>query len=187
MRTISGLFDTREQAEAAVTALHAAGIDNDDISLVRPGDGDDTDAVEGAGVGAAVGGVLGALAAFAIPGIGPVVGAGWLAASLAGAAAGGVAGGLIGALSDAGVDEADAHVYAESVRRGSTLVTARVDETQQEAATAILNRSGSVNLGTRREEYATSGWDRFDEKSTPWTGEAGGTPTASSRIVPPAR
>lgn len=186
MRTISGLFDTRHQAEAAVDALGDAGIDSGNISLVRPGDDADGDAVEGAGVGAAVGGVLGALAAFAIPGIGPVVGAGWLAATLTGAAAGGVAGGLIGALSDAGIDEADAHVYAEGVRRGNTLVTARVDDAQVDAATAILSRSGSVDVGSRREQYTKSGWDRFDDAGEPWLG-VGDRPLGAAEYIPPTR
>ena len=187
MRTVTGLFDTRGEAESAMSALRAAGINSDDISLVRPGHDNDNDTAQGIGVGAAVGGVLGALATFAIPGVGPVVGAGWLAATLAGAAAGGVAGGLIGALSDAGVDEADAHVYAESIRRGSSLVTARVDETQADAAQAILNRSGSVDLGNRREQYTSSGWDRFDETGGLWTGDSDQRPLGSSGSVPPVR
>ncbi|WP_457939325.1 hypothetical protein [Mesorhizobium sp. 10J20-29] len=181
MRTISGLFDTREQAEAAVDALGEAGIGSENISLVRPGhEDDDDDGLEGAAVGATVGGVLGALAAFAIPGIGPVVGAGWLAAALTGAAAGG----LIGALADAGIDEDDAHVYAEGIRRGNTLVTARVEDAQVDAAAAILNQSGSLDLGSRREEYRSSGWNRFDENGEPWLDER---QRASSLQVPPVR
>lgn len=180
MRTISGLFDTREQAEAAVDALGEAGVNSDNISLVRPGHDDDDDGLEGAAVGATVGGVLGALAAFAIPGIGPVVGAGWLAAALAGAAAGG----LIGALADAGIDEEDAHVYAEGIRRGNTLVTARVDEAQVDATTAILNQSGSVDLGNRREDFAKSGWNGFDETAEPWLGDLS---AASLQTIPPTR
>ena len=89
----------------------------------------------GAGIGAAVGGIGGLLAGLgliAIPGIGPVVAAGWLAATAAGAAGGALvgaaAGGLVGALTQAGVPENDAHVYAEGIRRGGTLVTAKVDE-----------------------------------------------------------
>jgi hypothetical protein len=66
----------------------------------------------------------------AIPGVGPVVAAGWLAATTLGAVTGavacGAAGGLIGALTDSGVPEEHAHVYAEGVRRGGTLVTARL-------------------------------------------------------------
>src|SRR3954464_1540296 len=99
METISGLFNTHDEAKAAVAALEEAGVPSADISVIGPeGSASTTDAGEGAGVGAAIGGVGGLLAslgAFAIPGIGPVVGAGWLVATLAGAAAGGLAGGLI--------------------------------------------------------------------------------------------
>ncbi|MBU0583494.1 MAG: hypothetical protein KKB66_13345 [Alphaproteobacteria bacterium] len=180
MRTVSGLFDTRDQAEAAVDALGEAGIGSENISLVRPGHDDADDGLEGAAVGATVGGVLGALAAFAIPGIGPVVGAGWLATALTGAAAGG----LIGALADEGIDEEDAHVYAEGIRRGNTLVIARVEDAQVDAATAILGQSGSVNVSSRREEFVRSGWDRFDENGDPWLDER---MHASSLQVPPGR
>ena len=55
-----------------------------------------------------------------------MVAAGWLVATAAGAAAGGLTGGIIGALTQAGVSDEDAQVYAEGVRRGGTLVTARV-------------------------------------------------------------
>ncbi len=171
MRTVSGLYDTYEQASNAVAALEDAGISSDDISVVSPDagtvsatDSGGSGTAEGAGVGAALGGIGGLLAglgAFAIPGIGPVVGAGWLAATLVGAAAGGVAGGLLGSLTDAGIDERDAHVYAEGVRRGGTLVIARVDEAQADAAQAILGKSGSIDTGLRRSEYETGGWAGF--------------------------
>ena len=36
MKIISGLFDTREEAERAVDALEDAGIASDDISVIGP-------------------------------------------------------------------------------------------------------------------------------------------------------
>jgi uncharacterized protein (TIGR02271 family) len=125
----------------------------------------------GAGIGAAVGGTAGLLAGLglmAIPGVGPVVAAGWLVATAAGALAGATAGGLIGALTQAGVSEEDAHVYAEGVRRGGTLVTARVPDNDRSRLQGILDRSG-VDIGRRREAYRQSGWNQFDEKSQPYT------------------
>jgi len=62
----------------------------------------------------------------AIPGIGPVAATGWLAATAAGAAAGSLAGGALGVVSQAGVSGEEAHAIAECLRRGATLVTARV-------------------------------------------------------------
>src|SRR6185312_712604 len=140
MKTITGLFDNYDDAKDSVAELEATGIPNSDISLVaNNSDGwydDDRseageDAAGGAGIGAVVGGaggLLTGLGIMAVPGVGPVVAAGWLAATavgaIAGAAVGGAAGGIIGAMTDSGIPESDAHVYAEGVRRGGTLVTA---------------------------------------------------------------
>lgn len=171
MRVVTGLFDTKDEAETAMDALNDAGVPSDEITLVGPGGADGGNAAGGAAVGATVGGVGGLLAglgAFAIPGIGPVIGAGWLAATLAGAAAGGVAGGVIGALTDAGVDEREAHVYAEGVRRGGWLVSARVDDEQEDAAAAILSQSNAIDVTERRTQYESGGWTGFDPVGDPW-------------------
>jgi hypothetical protein len=97
----------------------------------------------------------------AIPGVGPVVAAGWLAATaagaVAGAVAGGAAGGLISALTDSGVSEADAHVYAEGVCRGGTLVTPKVEDAMAVKAQAILKRSNWVDPAERRNAYTAEG------------------------------
>jgi uncharacterized membrane protein len=175
MRTISGLYDTYDQARLAVEELEDSGIPSRDISIVAPGghDQDGTQDVDGtvagAGLGAAVGGVGGLLsemASFAIPGIGPVVGAGWLVTTLIGAATGGAVGGLLGFLTDAGVEEKDAHVYAEGIRRGSALVLARVDETQVAAGREILGRSSDT--AALRREFEADGWAGFDDSADPW-------------------
>lgn len=182
-KTATGLFDDYSDARAAVSALEAQGIPSDDISIVsnnvderRTGD---TNAAEGAGAGAGlgaavggVGGLLTGLGVMAIPGVGPVVAAGWLAATAAGAAAGavagGAAGGLIGAMTESGVPEEHAHVYAEGVRRGGTLVTARVDDSLYPEAEAILTRSNLVDPIERRAAYAEQGWTRFDDTLDPY-------------------
>ncbi|MCV9967469.1 hypothetical protein OIU34_37190 [Pararhizobium sp. BT-229] len=182
-KTVTGLFDHYSDATSAVKLLKAAGIPDSDISIVsnnadgRYKDSDvGEDAGAGAGIGAAVGGVGGLLTGLgimAIPGVGPVVAAGWLAATAAGAVAGavvgGAAGGLIGALTDSGVDERDAHVYAEGVRRGGTLVTAKVDDGRTAEAEAILQRANWVDLPTRRSVYEGQGWTRFDDASEPYS------------------
>ncbi|MFC3073562.1 general stress protein [Shinella pollutisoli] len=183
MRTVSGLFDDYSDASAAVSALEASGVPSDDISIVSNNAGDrltkESNAAEGAGAGAGigaavggVGGLLTGLGIMAIPGVGPVVAAGWLAATAAGAAAGavagGAAGGLIGALTESGVPEEHAHVYAEGVRRGGTLVTARVDDSLYDEAEAILRRSNWVDPAERRAAYTAQGWSRFDETLDPY-------------------
>src|SRR6478752_3076434 len=178
MRTVTGLFDDYTDASSAVSALEAAGVPSDDISIVSNNANDRhsvnqsgaaTGAESGAGVGAVLGGAGGLLAGLgimAIPGVGPVVAAGWLAATavgaVGGAVVGGAAGGIVGALTDSGVPEHDAHVYAEGVRRGGTLVTAKVDDQLVPEAERILGQANSVNLQERRGEYQADGWTGFD-------------------------
>ena len=107
-------------------------------------------AAKGAGIGGALGGGAGLLAGLgllAIPGLGPVVAAGWLAATAAGAAAGAATGGIVGALVDAGVNREHADVYSESIRRGGTMVTARV---RDEEAAARRGDDGDLQAGRPR-------------------------------------
>jgi hypothetical protein len=125
----------------------------------------------GAGIGAALGGAAGLLAGLgllAIPGLGPVVAAGWLASTATVAAAGAIGGGVIGALTQAGVPEDEAHAYAEGVRRGGTLVTARVPEADRARYEAILDTS-SVNIRDRSQAYRKAGWKKFDPSAPPFS------------------
>jgi len=98
MQTVSRVYDTYSQAQAAVTAIEAAGVPAAEVSLVankyvseKYADVDDVSkAGAGAGIGGALGGGAGLLAGvglLAIPGLGPVVAAGWLVATAAGAKA----------------------------------------------------------------------------------------------------
>lgn len=195
--TISRLYDDYAAASQAVLDLEAAGLSSSEISIVasnadnwyrgsRTGtrtrrvdkDHDGTDdriegAEAGAGIGAVLGGAAGLLAGLgliAIPGIGPVVAAGWLVATGAGLVAGGAAGGIIGALTQAGVSKEEAHVYAEGVRRGGTLVSARVPDRERTRYEAILDRS-AINIRERGEAYRRAGWKGFDESAPPYTPE----------------
>lgn len=187
-QTVSALYDSYESATAAVRDLEAMGVPHSDISLVannaderyganRTGEAGD-DAGKGAGLGAALGGAGGLLAGLgmlAIPGLGPVVAAGWLASTavgaVTGAVVGGAAGGIIGSMTEAGVPERDAHVYAEGVRRGGTLVSARVDDARATEANAVLQRNKSVNLETRGQAYRDAGWTSFDPNAPNFTRE----------------
>lgn len=176
MITVNGLFDIYSDADNAVEELHKLGLDSGNISViahdvdrVEPETNASEGAVTGASVGGAVGGLGGLLAGvgmLAIPGVGPVVAAGWLAATLAGVAAGavagGAAGGIIGALSEAGVPEEDAHFYAESLRRGSTLVSVRAPDNQANDVRSILMRNRAVDPAARRLQYESEGWTTFD-------------------------
>ena len=188
--TISCLYDNYSDAQIAVGKLEAAGVPHSDISIVannsdgshvigkkdRDHDGvdDRADAAgKGAGVGAGVGGAAGLLAGLgllAIPGLGPVVAAGWLAATAVGAAVGATTGGLVGALTEAGVSKEDADHYAEGVRRGGTLVTAKVADADKVRLDAVLQTS-SVNLMDRSASWKKSGWTGYNPTSQPYDAE----------------
>lgn len=187
IKTFTHLYDTYDQAAAVVTQLEAAGVPHSDISLVGsnhdnrvaatpatttgtvdPVVDPETRAGTGASVGTLVGGGAGLLAgigALAIPGVGPLVAAGWLIATLTGAGAGAAAGGLLGSLTGAGVHEKDAHVYAEGVRRGGTLVTVRANDAGAAKIEEILAGSGAVDVNTRRASYESNDWSSFDDKA----------------------
>lgn len=190
-KAISRLYDSYTEAQRAVTALEAAGVPHSDISIVannsdewygndqkvdRDHDGKDDRAEgarTGAGIGAGIGGAAGLLTGLgllAIPGVGPVVTAGWLVATAVGAAAGAATGGIVGGLTEMGVSKEEADVYAEGVRRGGTLVSARVDDAMASQYEAVLDRS-SVNIQERGAAYRKSGWSTFDPAAKPYGAE----------------
>jgi len=167
--TVNGLFPAQSDAAAAVREIKAAGVPEAEISLVSntsldQGDersaGDKTVdnnmAETGTADGAAIGGVLGGgagllagLGALTIPGLGPVVGAGWLVTTAIGAAVGASGGGIIGALVGAGVDNDDAQIYVEGIRRGGTLVSVRVSDDQVPTIESIMIKyKGMAQDGT---------------------------------------
>ncbi|WP_068081510.1 hypothetical protein [Novosphingobium rosa] len=192
---VTRLFDNFSDAQHAVLELERVGVPHGDISLVshqkggghavadvrEPHDHTAGDAAaRDAGVGAALGGVIGAgggalagLGLLAIPGLGPVIAAGWLASAAVGAAVGGAvvagAGGIVGALTHSGVSREEADVYAESVRRGGTLVSAKVDDDLVLTAQTALDNTPYVDIAQRRTYYQGQGWTAFDDRLDPYT------------------
>ena len=195
--TISRLYNNYTDAQAAIQNLEAAGVNHGDISVLasnadewykegktgKPGTFPDRDldrsddraeaAGAGAGIGAVAGGAAGALAGLglmAIPGVGPLVAAGWLVSTLAGAAAGGTTGGIVGALTQTGVGKDEADVYAEGLRRGGAVVSARVPDADAASLQAAMDRS-AVSASDRGAAYRKDGWTRFDPGATPYTAD----------------
>lgn len=184
-QVIIGSFDDVDEADRAYRDLLAAGFPHTDLNLVisnaRSRSGDrgifESETVEAGSTttrGAVAGGVLGGAAGLAaglmgltLPGIGAIAGIGAIIATLAGASAGAVAGGLLGSLTDMGVHRADAELYAESVRRGGSLVTARADIGKAEDATAIMRRHGAIDIAARAEEWRATGWTGHDPSAEP--------------------
>ena len=188
-QTITRLFDKYSDATAAVQKLEALGVPHSDLSIIASNaDGahgahdhqhghdhdvnDHGDVTRGTSTGAVLGGAGGLLAGLgllAIPGLGPLVAAGWLAATAAGAglgALGGAATGtIVGALKEAGHTDEEAHVYSEGVRRGGSLLSARVPDELAAQAEAVLHSHNSVDAATRGAAYRNQGWSGFDENA----------------------
>jgi hypothetical protein len=174
MKTVVGLFDTHAHAEAAAHALERAGISHEDISLIANNASGQLNMAEAAptektsladaeaetGKGAVVGGVAGlllGLAALAIPGLGIIAAAGWLTTMVTGALVGaGV--GLVGALNGAGIPHEEAAYYTEGVRRGGTLLAARVQDDRTDEIAQMLSANGAVNINERAAQYRQEGF-----------------------------
>ena len=191
--TITRLYNSYGDGRAAVRQLEVAGVAHNDISIIASNadnwynNGKDTfpdrdldgkgDRAEAAGTGAAIGataggaaGLLTGLGLMAIPGVGPVVAAGWLVATLTGVAVGGVTGGAVGALTQAGISKEDVGVYAEGLRRGGAVVSARVADNDAARLQAIMDRS-AVRVEDRAAAYRKSGWKAFDPNATPYNAD----------------
>ena len=159
VKTVIGLFETRDQAERAVSALRNGGF-HEEISIVAADKGKATRQHGNEGMGAnegsvssgiSTGGVIGGLAglamgagALAIPGIGPIIAAGPIAGLLSGAATGGIAGGLI----DWGIPAERGKYYEGKVREGKILASVRTDETKIFSAADILRKNGAMDVET---------------------------------------
>ncbi|CAA9238773.1 MAG: hypothetical protein AVDCRST_MAG93-1230 [uncultured Chloroflexia bacterium] len=159
----SAVFDSRTEAERAVSQLRSAGVSDSDISIVAQQDGKNTstdgagektgDFVSKAALGAGAGALLG-IAALAIPGVGPLVAAGAIAesaiggAALTGTALGAAAGGLTSLLTKHGISDEDARYYEDSINRGGVFVS--VDSSasvERERVSEILHHAGGHSSG----------------------------------------
>jgi hypothetical protein len=187
MQTLVALYRNFTDAQNAVDALVRSGVDRNMISLVANNvtgeyssyvrDGEDAvNADEVAAFGAASGGIIGALAglgALAIPGIGPVIAAGPLIAALTGGAIGALAGaptgGLVaGLVKTHHMDDVDAELYAEGVRRGETLLSVQVDEANVSRTRDTLNKYNPTDVHNESTSWRSEGWSKFDESATPY-------------------
>jgi hypothetical protein len=194
---VIGLFPDFHTARGAVDALRKSGFGDGEIGVIAqertvPGrvghrndlapaaiaaDAAESHAVEAAVEGAALGGLAGlalAAAAIVIPGVGPVFAAGVLGSLLAsagaGAAAGAVTGGLLGALTDMGVEDEEAEVYAEGVKRGGVLVTVHTADERVVDARRVLYDRGALNVEDHRDRWEEEGWSGYDAEAAPAEG-----------------
>ena len=179
-RIASAVFDSRDEAERALSELRSAGISENAISIVGQSDQDGGssttlgrddndlgdrnsddeakgDVVKGAAIGTGAGALLG-IAALAIPGVGPLAAAGAIAASAIptgaaiGAGAGLAAGSIAGLLSSHGVDDEDSRYYEDRINQGGYFVAVHADQAggSFEQAREILMRNGGHSASQPR-------------------------------------
>jgi hypothetical protein len=186
-RTVVGVFNSVQDAQAAVRELESMGVSRESVSIVAnknavgydsmdAADRDKaSDVVADAGIGAAIGGVggllLSAAGAITLPVIGPILAAGPIAAALTGAGIGAAAGGLIGALTESGIPEEHAKYYAEGVRRGDVLVTVRAEERRADQVCDILDRHNAVDVDERVQNWRDRGWSGYQTDAKPYTND----------------
>ena len=162
MTYVAGVFDSRKEADAAVSKLLDTGFKKEDLSLIvsdhahhaifsAPTDDESTRTIEGGAAGALIGGALGALIAgltlvgvIVVPGSGLLV-VGPLVAALSGAGAGAAAGGLSGALISAGFAVDEAKRYEEEIKQGKAVIVVHTTDEMAQAARVAL-RSGNATV-----------------------------------------
>lgn len=140
--TVTAIFDTREEAEAALFSLEKMGVNKDQVTMLVSEDTrrrhfgfvESTKAEEGATAGAAVGGLIGAIymglasaGTLVVPGLN-LIASGALVSTLAGLGTGTVTGGLIGALIGMGIPEHEAKLFEAQVRSGSILLAVEASD-----------------------------------------------------------
>jgi len=153
--TAVGVFDRREQAEAAIVELRQAGFRLENLGvLARSPPESETEPGRSVAAGTIGGASLGALAgiavlAGAIPPLGPVIAGGALAGLLASTVAGAAVGGIVGGLYELGVPEEEGRFYEAELAAGGHLIPARAGGRYEEAV-AIIRRHGGRDWTNRR-------------------------------------
>lgn len=177
MEIVTGIFQSRADAEGAIQSLQALGVPRGRIGLLTPGETPRqvaasvrTSETEGPGMGAALGGTVGgamgvaggasvgaALASVLVPGVGPVIAGGLIGAALlgTGGALTGVAAGeaLEEGLAD-GLPHDELYLYEDALRNGRSVIIAFAED--EESATAARNamqRNNAESIDAARENW----------------------------------
>lgn len=158
-RAVIGVFNSRSDAEKAISQLRGKGFGTEEINIVskegtsKKGQSQtyDDDVTDGALTGGTIGGIGGLLlgagvvagvGAMAIPGIGPIIAMGPISAAIGGAVAGGIAGGLI----DWGIPAEASQRYEQSVAQGGILAIIKTNSTKVDAAAQVLRQHGATDV-----------------------------------------
>ena len=173
MKAIAGVFASGQQAHAVAEKLRKAGVPEQRVSVLVPGE-DNLDklpvmAAEQPGMGGALGGVVGGAAgaagglgaalalSAAIPGIGPVFVSGFLGAALFGAAGAGVGATLGGKFENVvseGIPEDELYVYEDALRQGRSVVVALADDENSAVPIRdVMQGGGAETIDAAREKW----------------------------------
>lgn len=168
-RTISAVFQQREQLDTIVRQLIDRGISRDHVSVIGKNFHSETriagfitkrDVIlgglkQGAAFGSFFGSILGLLTGVGVlfvPFVGTIVAAGPIGALLLGAATGAIAGsagaGLVSAFVALGMPEDKATVYQTRVEAGEFLLMVEVPQSRVEEVQQLLETSGGEEIST---------------------------------------
>ena len=171
MKSVVGIFGTRQEAERGARMLDFAGIARSRIAVLtpqstaqeiaavptmdaeQPGMGMALGATVCGAMGLASGVTLGALASVLIPGVGPILAIGFAASALGLLGGGALGGAFDNSLSD-GIPQEELYVYEDALRQGRSVVIAFVENHRQvEAAHHALKESGAESVDRTREMW----------------------------------
>ncbi len=171
MKSVAGIFTSRDAAESAVQQLASSGVARDHLTLLTPGTDVrrlsemPVDEGEAPGTGAAIGAVtgiatgagtglpIGAAVSLVVPGIGPIIAFGLLGAALFGAAGAAIGNAIENTLTQ-GVPRDDVFVIEDALRHGQSVVVALVDdEYSAHRVRDVLRQAGAVDVDTARERW----------------------------------
>jgi len=152
-KTVTALYENYHTANSAMEDLVNHDFRRDDISILMQealakdgvliSEEEPSGVAAGVGIGATIGGIGGVvLGLAALP----------LVAALVGVGFGATAGGFFGLLTDMDVPEAEAHYYAEGVRRGGVLVTVHAADDLAERAASVLATHHPIDCTQRVKE-----------------------------------
>jgi len=169
MRTVAGIFSSREEALQAADRLREYGVPDGDISVLHPGASKDEllgkaaeDETEGKGTGTVLGGIVGASAGIAtgpliasifVPGVGIISALGVAAMGIIGAVAGAAAGNALEHTAAYDFPEEELHVYEHALRNGKTVLVTVVADDQIQQTEALLEQAGATGINRARDEW----------------------------------
>ena len=142
-RTITALFDTRSEAEAARTRLTSANIDADNVRIV------DQDTA----------------GSFTSPGSEASSSSSYDNANRSTSS-----GGFWAGLKDIFVPDEDRHSYNEGISRGGVLLYATVDDDDTDRAIDLLEQTGSIDMDEREQSWKSEGWAGYTPSNLGSTG-----------------